>query len=128
MILVNFSHPVSEESLQVIHNKAGKHVDLIINRLADFNEEMSYWEQTIQLVDSVGLSAAEWQNEQIIINLPSLAVIAGILLAELHGRMGYFPTILRFRRVSAVIPPQYEIGELISLQEVRGSARTKRKY
>jgi len=40
--------------------------------------------------------------------------------------MGYFPTILRLRLVPESLPPRYEIGELLNLQEVRDAARKKR--
>lgn len=57
--------------------------------------------------------------------LPSLTEIAGVVLAELHGRMGYFPTVIRRRRVSQA-PPEYELAEVIDLQAVREQSRTAR--
>jgi hypothetical protein len=60
------------------------------------------------------------------VNLPSLNHIAACVLAELHGRMGYFPTILRMRPVAGSTPPQFEVAEIINLQAVRDQARTTR--
>lgn len=57
---------------------------------------------------------------------PTYNFAAMTLLAELHGRMGYFPAILRIRPVSESLPPRYEVAEIIKLQEVRAEARTKR--
>ena len=62
----------------------------------------------------------------LIVNLPSLNFIAGLLLAELHGRMGYFPPILRLRPVSDSLPPRYEVAEILNLQAVRDAARAAR--
>jgi hypothetical protein len=45
-------------------------------------------EQARALVESVGLSAEEWQTPPLLINLPSLNVIAALVLAEAHGRCG----------------------------------------
>ncbi len=49
------------------------------------------------------------------------------LLAELHGRMGYFPAIVRIRPVVDSLPPRYEVAEIINLQNVRETARRFRQ-
>jgi hypothetical protein len=51
-------------------------------------------------------------------NPPSLNVIAVTLLAELHGRMGYFPPVVRLLPVAGSVPPRFEVAEMISLQAV----------
>ncbi|OQA39911.1 MAG: hypothetical protein BWY52_03004 [Chloroflexi bacterium ADurb.Bin325] len=57
---------------------------------------------------------------------PSLNFIAVALLAELHGRMGYFPTCVRLRPVAGSTPPRFEVAELLPLNEVREAARRRR--
>ena len=49
------------------------------------------------------------------------------LLAELHGRCGYFPAHLRMRPVQGSIPPRYEVAEVLDLQAVRNGARKRRR-
>jgi hypothetical protein len=61
-----------------------------------------------------------------LVNLPALAPAAAALLAELHGRMGYFPAIVRIRPVAGSTPPAYEVAEIINLQAVRDAARERR--
>ncbi|MGH2522324.1 MAG: CRISPR-associated protein Csx15, partial [Anaerolineales bacterium] len=46
---------------------------------------------------------------------------------ELHGRMGYFPPLIRLRPVQEALPPRYEVAEILNLQAVRDGARLKRK-
>jgi len=75
---------------------------------------------------SVPLTAEQWQTEPILVNLPSLNFIAALLLAELHGRMGYFPAIIRLRSVEGSTPTRYEVAEILNLETVRGAARKKR--
>jgi hypothetical protein len=58
--------------------------------------------------------------------MPSLSIIAATLLAELHGRMGYFPTVVRMRPVAGSTPPRFEVAEIVNLQDVRDEARGKR--
>jgi hypothetical protein len=78
------------------------------------------------MADQVGLSPAEWQMLPILVNPPSLNFIAVALLAELHGRCGYFPTHLRLRPVQGSMPPQYEVAEVLDLQATRDAARRRR--
>jgi hypothetical protein len=62
----------------------------------------------------------------LLINSPSLNFVAVVLLAELHGRCGYFPAHLRLRPVQGSLPPQYEVAEVLDLQALRDAARQKR--
>ena len=78
------------------------------------------------MVDSVMLTAEEWQTLPIIINPPSLNHSAIMLMAELHGRMGRFPTVLRIRPTKDIVPQRYEVAEVASLQTMRDMARNKR--
>jgi hypothetical protein len=80
----------------------------------------------VVLADEAGLSPAEWQTLSLLVNPPSLNFIAVALLAELHGRCGYFPAHLRIRPVQGSIPPQYEVAEVLDLQSVRDAARNRR--
>jgi hypothetical protein len=72
------------------------------------------------------LTPEEWQTAPLLVVLPSLNYIAAIVLAELHGRMGYFPSVVRLRPVEDALPPRYEVTEIINLQGVRDAARKKR--
>ena len=82
--------------------------------------------QVRALADGVGLTSADWQTRRLLVNPPTLHVIAATLLAELHGRMGYFPPVLRLRPIPAALPPEFEVAEIINLQAVRDSAREQR--
>jgi hypothetical protein len=62
----------------------------------------------------------------LLINPPTLNVIASLLMAELHGRCGYFPSVLRLRLMPGQIPPAYEVAEILNLQQVRDQARRSR--
>ncbi|MCW5933527.1 MAG: hypothetical protein KIT45_04400 [Fimbriimonadia bacterium] len=126
MTLINFSHPITEEQKAQIEAATGHTVQQILHIPAQFDHNAPFDQQAEALVDSVGLSKSEWQTTPIIVNLPSLAVIAAATLAELHGRMGYFPAVLRLRPVPNSMPPKFEVAEIINLQAVRDAARSKR--
>lgn len=82
--------------------------------------------QVVALADAAGLSPAEGQTLPILVNPPLLNFIAVALLAELHGRGGYFPAHLRLRPAQGSIPPQYEVAEVLDLQALRDAARRRR--
>lgn len=126
MILLNFAHPITDAQKAQIEAIAGQRVERVLELPVQFDPARPFHPQVLELLDHVGLSATEWQTTPILINLPSMNVIAAILLAELHGRMGYFPAILRLRPVEGAVPPRFEVAEIINLQQIRDMARNQR--
>ena len=126
MILLNFAHPITPEQQAQIQALAGQPLERLINVPVQFDHQQPYLPQLQVLIAGLELSPQEWQSAPIVVNLPSLNVIAGLLLAELHGRMGYFPPILRLKPVEKALPPRYETAEILNLQAVRDAARKER--
>jgi hypothetical protein len=126
MLLLNFSHPLTAAQLAQVAALTGHPVDRVLYVPVQFNPAQSFVEQVIALVESVGLTATEWQTLPLLINPPGHAPLAVTLLAELHGRMGYFPAVLRLRPVPESTPPRFEVAEIINLQAVREQARAQR--
>lgn len=127
MILINFAHPMTEEQLRQIEGVVGQPVERVIAVDAQIDPGQPLADQVVAMVDRVGLSPEEWQTLPLLINLPSLNYSAGVLLAELHGRMGYFPSIVRLRPAAGAVPPRFEVAEVINLQAVRDAARARRR-
>lgn len=126
MILLNFAHPLTDAHLARVAELAGRPVERVIDAPAHFAHDRPFPAQVHELLARVGFTPAEWQTLPLLVNLPSLAVITGVLLAELHGRCGYFPTVLRSSPTSGTSPVQYEVAELLNLQAIRDVARTTR--
>jgi hypothetical protein len=126
MILLNFSHPLTTDHLRQIETLTGRKVERVIEIHSQIDPQQSLAPQIAALVDQTGLSPAEWQTLPLLINPPSLNFIAIVLLAELHGRCGYFPAHLRLRSVQNSLPPQYEVTEVLDLQALRDAARRRR--
>ena len=127
MILLNFSHPITAEQQAQIEARTGRKVEKIIAIPVQFNNEESFLQQLQELMANLPLTSEELQTKPILVNLPSLNTIATLLLAELHGRMGYFPPILRLRPVKNATPPRFEVAEILNLQTARERARLERK-
>ncbi len=126
MILLNFSHPLTPAHLTQVAALAGQPVERVIDVHTQIDSQQPLVPQVTALADEAGLAPSEWQSAPLLVVLPSLNFIAAVLLADLHGRCGYFPAILRTRPVQGSAPPQYEAAEIINLQTVRDEARKRR--
>jgi len=126
MILLNFSHPLTPAQLAQLEALTGAGVERAIAVPAQFDTGQPFAAQVETLLAGVPLSAEEWQTAALLIVPPALNFITAVLLAELHGRMGYFPAIVRLRPVADSVPPRFEVAEVINLQAVREAARQRR--
>lgn len=129
MLLLNFAHPLTPAQLTALRAQLGLPADYAFDLrtiATQFDPSQPFAEQTSALLSVASLSPEAWQTESIIVNLPSLNFIAALILAELHGRMGYFPAVLRLRPVNGVTPPQFELAEVLNLQMIRDHARGSR--
>ncbi len=126
MILLNLSHPLTPQQVTQTEEFLRAPITQVISVPVQFDPQQPFLPQLQALMDTIPLTPTEWQNEPFLVNLPSLNFIASLVLAELHGRMGYFPPIIRLRPQANSLPPRYEVAEILNLQEVRDHARTKR--
>lgn len=126
MILLNFSHPLTPAQVQQVESLTGHKLDRVIDLPVQFTNERDFLPQLAELTARLPLGPQDLQTTPLIVNLPSLNFIAALLLAELHGRMGYFPPVLRLRPTPGSLPPTYEVAEVLNLQAVRDAARTNR--
>ena len=98
MHILNFAHPLTEAQLEQINLLvAPQTADQVITLAVQFDTSQAFEPQLAALFKAIPLSVDELQSLPILVNLPSLNSIAAMLLASLHGRMGYFPSILRLR-------------------------------
>ncbi|PWH13633.1 MAG: hypothetical protein DDG59_14025 [Anaerolineae bacterium] len=126
MIILNFSHPLTEQQLTQIQQMVSEPIERVIPLAVHFDNTLSFLPQLEKLMRQIPIQAEEWQSLSILVNPPSLNFITALVLAELHGRMGYFPPILRLRPVEGALPPRYEVAEVLNLQQVREAARKQR--
>jgi len=126
MLIVNFSHPLTPDQLAAVEQLTGQPVDRVLDVKTQFDHDRPFTDQARELVEAAGLSPDHWQSEPLLVNLPSLSPIAAVVLAELHGRCGYFPSVLRLRPVAGSTPPRFEVAETVNLQAVRDTSREAR--
>jgi hypothetical protein len=133
MILLNFSHPLTPAQIEQVRALIGNHPEgtddeaiQVVELPAQFDVQQPFEPQLHDLLARLPVSSTEMQGEPILLNLPSLNTIAAMLLAELHGRMGYFPAMLRLRPMAGSTPPRFEVAEIVNLQALRDAARMSR--
>jgi len=114
------------EGLEQVAALAGQSVERVVTVASQVAVQQPLEPQLIALADACGLSPAEWQTLPLLVNPPSLNFVALALLAELHGRCGYFPAHLRLRPVAGSAPRLYEVAEVLDLQGLRDAARERR--
>ncbi len=97
MLLLNFSHPLTEAQYEKIAALADMPIEEIRTIRVQILQEEPLEPQIVSVVDSVGLSSHEWQAHSLLINPP-----------------GYAPAAT------------YEAAELLNLQTIRDAARERR--
>jgi hypothetical protein len=125
MLILNFSHPLTDEQQAQIEALANTSIEEVHTIRVQINQEEQLEPQITAIVDSVSLSSEEWQTRPLLINPPGYAPAAFVLLAELHGRIGHFPSLIRLRPKPGPVTT-YEVTELLNLQAIREEARKRR--
>ncbi len=126
MLILNYAHPLTADQQTQIEGFIGGPITKIKQIKTHINLAQPLVPQVVALVEAAELSHEEWSGAPLLINPPALNFVAVALLAELHGRMGYFPSCLRLRPVEGSTPPQYEVVEVLNLQDIRNVARSRR--
>ncbi len=125
MLILNFTHPLTPEQRVQIETLADTPIEEVRPIPVQINQDEPLEPQITAIVDAVGLSSEEWQTRTLLINPPGYAPAAFVLLAELHGRIGHFPTLIRLRPKPGPVTT-YEVAELLNLQTIRETARRRR--
>lgn len=126
MLILNFAHPFTDAQVKEIEEIAGEKIDEIIEIPSQIDHDLPFEQQTDSMLDRANLTTKDWQTKPILINLPSLNYSTAAMLAQLHGRMGFFPPVLRLRPDTEGVTPRFEAVEILNLQAMRERARKRR--
>lgn len=130
MLVLNYSrHKLTPEQLEQLSRKIGEIPGStpqpfdVRELYRDINETNKIESEVVTLAEAAQLTHDEWAARSLIVLLPDLAIAAATLLAEIHGRRGEFPPLLRRRRLDSLLGG-FEIAEVVGLQQVRNIARS----
>ncbi|MBA3947474.1 MAG: hypothetical protein H0X37_23310 [Herpetosiphonaceae bacterium] len=126
MILLNFTHPLTDAQRAQIEGFASTSIEREITVPVQIDNSAPLPAQVAAIVDGCGLAPDEWQTLDLVVNPPGLASAATVLMAEIHGRRGSFPAIIRIQPAASALTTTYEVAEVINVQLVRDTARTRR--
>ncbi len=125
MLILNFTHPLTQEQRAQIEALAQTSIEEARTIPVQIDQAGLLEPQITAIVDAVGLTSEEWQTLPLLINPPGYAPAAFVLLAELHGRIGHFPSLIRLRPKGGPVT-SYEVAELLNLRTIREAARKRR--
>ena len=121
--ILNFSHPITTTQRENIQKILQKNITEIINLSTQLDESQTFRPQLCDLIIKAKIPPDALQRSEYIVNLPGFSPAAAVLLAELHGRMGHFPTVIRLKKVEGSTPPIFDVEEIMNLQTIRDEAR-----
>lgn len=124
--IINFSHPLSEAQLVALEKLSGWRVDHIVGIPTHCEPGRPFAEQAAGFVEAAGLTSEQWQSHRLAIVPPALSSIACLVIAEVHGRAGYFVPVVRLRPRIGLLPPVFEVAEILDVQGQRDAARARR--
>ena len=127
MIVLNFSHPLTLAQWSGVRKYTKQPVtdEKFVKLLLD--EQQPIAPQLTALVEQIGLTPEQWQSRPILVVLPESSFVVPALLAELHGRMGYFPPVVRPRLVPGNLPIHYEVAEILNPEALRRKERRRQQ-
>lgn len=126
MQVLNFSHPMLSEQLAALADiMEGVTIGRVVDVKVQLNQDQPFGPQIAALVEGIGWTPTQWQHNQFVVSLPGLSAAGACILAEIHGRCGYFPAVIRTKPVGGP-PPKFEPAEVINLAAVRDIARHTR--
>jgi hypothetical protein len=127
-LVLNFSgHPVMPGQIKTIekqlHWPKSRVIDVPVGTVA---EDRKFVANVVKAIEHIDLSPEEWQRAGIVVIPAGYSAIWSVVLAELHGRLGYFPDVVHLRPSPPASEEKFEVAEIMNLREVRHASREKR--
>src|SRR5438876_5033604 len=79
VILLNFSHPLTAAQVADIEQRLKRKFDQLVDVKTYFDPGQPFAEQARTLADSIGLTQQQWQTTPLLVNPPSLSVLACVV-------------------------------------------------
>jgi len=103
-----------------------KRLEVIDVPMGTIAEDENFLKIAILKVDGIDLLPDEWQTFSLVAIPSGYSPLWSALLAEIHGRLGHFPDVVRLRPAPQGEKEKFEVAEILDLRDVRHQARDKR--
>ena len=120
--VLNMSHPLTDAQISQMVEMVDAEVQ-VIDIAVQLDLAQPAAEQISEIIQNI--TTINWEQDAVIVNLPGYTPAAALVLAEIHGRAGHFPSILRLKPSESAVA-RYDVAEIINLQHVRDAARVWR--
>ena len=129
MIILNFSHPLTDNQKEQIRKKLSVsikewHESKILRINCYINIDRPLSEQINNILDNIPENV--W-HKHILFIPPPIAHSAILITISIRERCGYYPQSIRIKRERKSLPPRYVIAEVINLNDFREQSRAKRQ-
>jgi len=124
-VVLNLGHPFSEGALADLREHLGCDEITILNLPSAYDLNAPFEQQVTDQLDAANLTSIDWQNLPLLLIPPSLAVASPVVLAQIHGRRGSFPGLVRQVRTAGVLGA-WRVAEVVDLEATRQAARERR--
>jgi len=125
MFILNFSHPLTSPQKTQLEELIPRKIERLVEIMVQLDEKNPIAPQITSYVEGLGLSSEEWQTGPLLVNLPGYAPAAACVLAEVEGRCGHLPSIIKLRPLPGLVT-EFEVGEIVNLKMLRDEARRRR--
>jgi len=127
-LLINFSsHIIQAGQKKDIQKKMQwPALEVIDARLGNVPENRNFVKFLVSHIEKIDLTTNEWQTARLAVAPAGYVPAWSVLLSELHGRLGYFPDVVRLRPAPKTAEEKFEVAEIVALREIRSQARVKR--
>ena len=121
MFVLNFAHPLGEQHEKELEVLTGLEIEEVVNINSQVDLTKPLAPQVRAMVDACGIHADAWPHTPIVVNAPSLAVSAALVMAEIHRRAGRFPLVMRMIREGDLFPT-WKVEEVIDPNDEEATA------
>lgn len=120
MIVLNFSHPLTDDQLDQIARAFGVDDVNFIDIPTHFDTQTAIEPQIVKLIKENGID--KLTKDMFVVRLPALDAGCAVLLAVFNGLFGFFPNVITFRKKPNAIAATFELWQVVDLQYVRDMA------
>ncbi len=112
VLVLNFSHPVTPEQEKQISALIKEDVE-VVEIEVQLNLESSLASQLAVIVDQAVTSVRSNPTMGVLMILPGLPEAAAGITIGLASRLGFCPRVIRRMRKGTVVPPVWEVAEIL---------------
>jgi hypothetical protein len=115
MLLLNFGSKIGQIEIEQINALSHDKITEWVYLPVDPYNQAPFQQQLSGLYKKAKLTNEDFMKQTLVLNLPASALNAAIILADIHGRTGKFPLVIRLRPAMFGIRVRSDVVDLLDL-------------